>query len=264
MRIRALETLALAFVTASVLVTPSRVDFSAVQAAAREQAATASPPDGDDAAVPILPKRRAPAQSPAPPPPLPSGADRVTPLTLEATIRRQTAAGPGYTRRQTITRTAERIHVAPSEGPEWLFERNPVDSRRVSGFLIDHASRAIVFHSDTDLRNVFAIPGWAYALTLGFDPSLLTGLEPSAEVRTIGGIRFTRFSRANQTGEPLDIWWNEQELLPGEFATSDDTGRTQFSIESIRIAADQTVLGPPASRFREYRSVDLADWLEHR
>ncbi len=264
MRIRVRQALAIAFVTGSVLVATSPVDAFPVQAPAREQPVTRAPPDTSDGVVPIVPKRRAPLPLPPPPPALPSGADRVTPLTLDATIRRQTASGRVHAFRQTITRTAERIHVVSSDGPEWLFERNPVDTRRVSGILIDHASRTIVFHSDTDLRNMFAIPGWAHALTLGFDLSLLSNLKPSVDARTIGGIRFTRCSLARHAGEPLDVWWNAQEMLPAEFTSSDETGRIQVSIDSIRIAADQNVLRPPASRFPEYRTVDLADWLEHR
>jgi hypothetical protein len=260
MHVRVLATLVL--VSAAAVASTNRVDAVPTRTAPPpEQSVTAPPSDSDDLVVPILPKRRTSIPPPLPPPTLPFGADRIAPLTLDATIRRQTAAGRVHVLRQKITRTPERIHVAPGTGPEWLFERNPVDSRRVSGFLIDHASRSIVFHSDADLRAMFAVPGWAYVLTLGFDVSLLDGLKPSDDIRRIGGIRFTRFSRARQPGGLSDIWWNAEHLFPAEFVTSDSTGRARFSIDRIR-AADLQVLRPPSSRFPEYGLVDLADWLE--
>jgi hypothetical protein len=152
--------------------------------------------------------------------------------------------------------------VASGDGPEWLYERNPVDPRRVSAYLVDHAARAIVFHTDSDLRNELAIAGWAQVLTLGFDHTQLAGAISSAEVPTIDGVAFTRFTVARD-GKPLEVWWNAAQLLPAEFSSIDATGRTRLSIQRIR-AVDETVLQRPQSRFPQYRGVDLAEWLEER
>ena len=56
--------------------------------------------------------------------------------------------------------------------------RNSVDPRRVSGMLIDHASRSIVVHEESDLRSRLGIDGWAEALLLGLDPAVV--LRPSS------------------------------------------------------------------------------------
>ena len=108
-----------------------------------------------------LPARRAPEAPLSVLPALPAGADQIAPMTLELVVK---------TRRQTITRTADRIHVR-GQGNEWLFVRNVRDSRRVSGTLVDHAARAIVFHDESDLRSMLGMNGWADALNLGFEPT---------------------------------------------------------------------------------------------
>jgi hypothetical protein len=154
------------------------------------------------------------------------------------------------------------VHVAPSEGPEWLYERNPVDTSRVSGLLIDHTTKTIVFYSDSDLRNMLAIPGWAHVIALGFDPALLAGSKPSHDVRTIDDMPFTRF-RIGAGDQSQDVWWNAEQLLPATFVKRDHEGSIRYAVERIRRAIDENVLRPPASRFPDYRSVDLADWLEH-
>lgn len=228
---------------------------------ARAAAAPFPEAEADDTVVPTAPARRALSPAAPPPPALPPGAEAVIPLTLDVTIRKQTPAGHRRVVRQTITRTAARVHVAPSEGPEWLYERNPVDPRRVSGFLVDHATKTIVLHTDSDLRNMLAIPGWAHVITLGFDIALLAGAKPSHDVRTIDGMLFTRFGIATR-GQSENLWWNAEQSLPATFVKRGHGGSIRYAVERIRRRIDESVLRPPASRFPDYRSVDLADWLE--
>ena len=56
-----------------------------------------------------------------------------------------TWAGPQVTAHDVTARHSHNRSHASRDGrdtdKEWLFERNPVDRRRVSGYLIDHQSR---------------------------------------------------------------------------------------------------------------------------
>ena len=82
----------------------------------------------------VRPTRRAPDAPPKPAPELPTGAQQLTPLTLHVVIAQTAGGGRALTERQTVSRTTTQVHIAMS-GREWLFERNPVDPRRVSGML---------------------------------------------------------------------------------------------------------------------------------
>jgi hypothetical protein len=197
---------------------------------------------------------------PAPPPDLPSRAKEVRPLVFDVTIRQQGRQGQVRVVRESVTRTVDRIHIRRADGPEWLFERNAVDMRRASGYLIDHASRSVVFYSDSDLRARFAISGWAHVLTLGFDTRLLEEWTRSPIVRTLGGMRFTKFVGAGTTR--AEVWWNADNVLPAEYVMRDAEGTTKLSLANVRAADDLGVLEPPSSRFPEYPELDLADWLE--
>jgi len=218
---------------------------------------------GDDAVVPIPPARRAPDPPPPPPPSLPPGANDVVPLTLEVHIRTEDAGGHVQTVRQTVSRAADRLHVHTVNGAEWYFERNVRDPRRVSGFLVDHASRAIVIYSDSDVRNELGLPGWAFVVTLGLDPGRLADLEPSGEVRTVDRVRFTRYTTSRSDAAAPVVWWSDQHVLPGEFVTRNETGSTRVSVERARAGVNANVLQPPSFRFPDYRVIDFADWQEH-
>lgn len=127
-----------------------------------------------------IPERRAVIVPVAAPDELPPGADVVASQTLDVVTRVQPIEGDAVTVRETITRTVDRIHLS-SAGREWLFVRNTRDPRRVSGTLVDHAARAVVFYDESDLRNLVGLNGWADTLKLGFEP----GLQVE---RTVGGI----------------------------------------------------------------------------
>jgi hypothetical protein len=212
--------------------------------------------DAGDLAVPVLPVRRPAPSAPPVPPELPPGADRVTPLTVHLTITTR-ARGRARAIAQTVTRTADRVHVAAASGAEWLFERNPVDPRRASGFFIEHTARTIVAYSDSDLRAMLGIPGWAHILTMGVDARTLATLSASAETRAVGGLRFVRMSGGPAHAPTL--WWNADQLLPAEFVTREGGS---LRVERLTAVADLGLVRPPDLRFPTYRMIELADWLE--
>ncbi len=218
--------------------------------------------EANSAPVLVLPTRRTADAPPAAPPALPAAAERVTPLTLEMVVRWKPAAGRAQTLQQTVSRTADRVHVAARHGREWLFERNIRDPRRVSGFLIDHASQAIVAHEESDLRMMMGLRGWADVVMFGFDRDVLGDYKRTAQTRTIGGLRFARYATDRTHAWTRELWWSEEYLLPGEFTTGDSKGFTRFSIKHLRAGVDLSLLRPPESRFPAYRVFSVADWLE--
>jgi hypothetical protein len=214
-------------------------------------------------AFPIIPAvRRTPEARPATPPPLPAAADCVAPLTLDVRIHRQVKARRREDWRQTIQRTADRIHVSGADGREWLFERNVRDTRRVSGSLVDHDSRTIVVYEESDLRNAVGIAGWANVLALGLDPDWFGSLVPTVEMRIVNGIRAVRHTPVDRRGNPSEVWWAADEALPVAFTIADGTATTRLSVERVAAGADAALLRPPASRFPHYAIVQFADWLE--
>jgi len=213
--------------------------------------------EDDDLTVPVLPARRLVAAAPTAPPPLPPGADRVRPLTLD--VRLTTRAGKReHARAQTVTRAFDRVHVATTTGVEWLFERNPVDPRRVSASAVQHADKVIVVYSESDLRMALGIPGWTHVLTMGVDAPAVTATV-SGQARTMAGLRFTRAAVAPDGGRGR-LWWNAEQLLPLEYGAAD--GSTSLAVVKIAAGADTARLAAPETRFPGYRVVELADWLE--
>jgi len=208
--------------------------------------------------------RRAPEARPADPSPLPAAADHIAPLTLDVRIHRQVPAGRTEDWRQSIHRTADRIHVSGAGRREWLFERNVRDARRVSGSLIDHDSKTIVVYEESDLRNAVGIAGWANVLALGLDPDWFGSMVPSAEMRTVNGIRAVRHTPVDRRGNPSEVWWATDEALPVAFTIADGTAITRLSVERVTAGADAALLRPPAFRFPDYAIVQFADWLERR
>lgn len=231
------------------------------QPAARREtpstAGSAADSDRDDLAVPVLPARRLATPAPAAPPALPLGADRVRPLTLDVRLTTR-AGGRVATRTQTVTRSKDRVHVATATGVEWLFERNPVDPRRVAASAVQHAEKTIVVYSESDVRTVLGIPGWAHVLTMGVDAHAVTAAGP-AEARTLAGLRFLK-ARIQPGDRGGTLWWNADELLPLEFATGGSGVR--LAVVKISPGAEPARLRAPEVRFPGYRVVEFADWLE--
>ena len=186
----------------------------------------------------------------------------LTPSTIRLVVQHEKKGSRAA--RQTISRTADRTHIVESDGREWLFERNPVDPRRVSASLIQHAAQVIVLHSETDLRMTLGIRGWADVLTLGFDHEALRRYRPTPDVRVIDGIRFVRYVPSEKATSLNEVWWSDKEVLPSRFSVAQADGLTRVMIESMTDRVDSELLVPPVSRFPKYRVVDLADWLEKR
>lgn len=211
----------------------------------------------DDLAVPVLPARRLATPAPDAPPALPPGADRVRPLTVEVRLTTRTGGRAG-TRAQTVTRSKDRVHVATATGVEWLFERNPVDPRRVAASAVRHAEKTIVVYSESDLRMALGIPGWAHVLTMGVDARAMTAAG-AAEARTLAGLRFHKV-RVEPGERGRTLWWNAEQLLPLEYAA----GGTGASLAVVKISpgAEPARLWAPEVRFPGYRVVEFADWLE--
>lgn len=164
--------------------------------------------------------------------------------------------------RQTVSRTRDRIHIAGGGGREWLFERNVVDPRRVSGLLMDHRTRTIVLHEESELRNMLGVNGWADVLLLGLDASALHGLEPTGHTRTMAGLRFVKQSTEQKNVPISEVWWNQDQALPSASVIVDATGSTRVSVERLRAGVNADLLRSPSSRFPDYKVVDLAEWLE--
>lgn len=215
-----------------------------------------------DDIVLVRPTRRAPDAPLAQPPELPPAGEHITPLTLELVSRHQPGKGHTYTVRQTVSRTLDRIHIVVGDGREWLFERNAVDPRRVSGLLIVHARRMIVLHEESDLRNRLGVNGWADVLMLGLDPNVLRQLKPTRQTRTINGIRFVKQAPHEANAGVSDVWWSEEHTLPSAFVISHGAGSTRVSVERLRAGVTADLLRSPSSRFPTYKMIDLAESLE--
>ena len=219
---------------------------------------------GERLAPPAEPARR-PLEHVLPSvPPLPKGAEQVSPITVELEVVRKPADGEAQRAHHVVTRTVDRIHVAVEGGPEWLFERNAIDPRRVSGVRVDHEEKVAIFYSDTDLRNMRGIPGWAHVLTLGLDEQRLAGPVASHDARTISGLRFTRMQVRDNEGQGSDVWWNQEHLLAAVSSASGSGGWVQTTIRRVTAIIDRRLLESTAVRFPQFRQVDLAEWLEHR
>jgi hypothetical protein len=182
-------------------------------------------------------------------------------MTVEVVVRRQPAGEPASTIRRTINRSAARVHVL-DRNREWLFERNPVDPRRASATLVDHAAHALIRYEESELRNMLGFSGWASVFMLGLDPTLLAHLTPSGQTRQLSGLTFAEYSSTRGDGTSAHVWWHAPQSLPSHFALRDSAGVVEVSITHLRHGVDKTLMEPPARRFPNYSQFDLADWLE--
>lgn len=197
--------------------------------------------------------------APQGPPPLPPSALTLRPATVEMRI----STGSG-TRRQRVTRTADRVHLASNGEREWLYVRNPVDPRRVTGMLIDHRQRVVVVYEDSDLRNHLGIRGWLDVIALGFDASVLESMRPTGRVKRAYGLAFSQHVSAQPQGDVEDVWWSESDFVPLEVVrrAADGRRRATSRIEAYRSEVDSQVLRDPSVRFTGYQQVGFPDWLE--
>lgn len=209
------------------------------------------------------PVRRPAVVAPAGLPALPATADTAPSMTLDVDLHPlDPGRGTGPVR-QRIIRTRDRIHV--TMGPqEWLLERNLVDPRRVAGYLVDHASRTIVFHDESDLRNRLGIGGWAHAFTLGFEVGILAQRLRTGESRDVDGVRFVRYAPAPDGPAEPDVWWSDTDSVATGFIRGAGAGAARVEVRHVETTVDLASLRLPAERFPGYASVDLAEWLEGR
>lgn len=128
--------------------------------------------------------------------------------------------------------------------------------------MTEHGSKVIVLYGETDLRMTLGIRGWADVLALGFDKQLLAGYKRTQDARTVGGIRFARYTRASKSAKSDEVWWSDEQVLASSFTIHSGTGFTRFSVERARSGVDSALLRPAQQRFPQYRAVDVADWLE--
>lgn len=104
----------------------------------------------------VSPQRISPPQTSPGLPPLPADADQVKAVTMDVRFQGRPA---------TVVRTATRVLIR-ADAREWLFERNPVDVRRVSATIAEHNYKTIVSYEESDVRNLLGINGWADVLDL--------------------------------------------------------------------------------------------------
>lgn len=209
--------------------------------------------------VPVSPIRNQAAVPPGPPPALPAEATKLAPATIEMQI----STGAGL-RRQVVTRTVDRVHVSAGPEREWLYQRNPTDARRVSGFLIDHPQHVIVRYDESDLRNNFGIRGWIDVLTMGFDSGALEGMGTTRDRRFINGLPCEPYVAERPEAVVREVCWSRQDLLPVEVRGrgADGTTKVNVSVLSVRRTVQNGLMAEPSTRFPGYRIIDLPDWLE--
>lgn len=194
-------------------------------------------------------------------PELPAAAERIAPLTLHLVLTPE-GGPPREVVQQKVTRTAARVHIVASDGAEWFFEQNPLDTRRGSGYLVQHAIRTIIVHEDSELRNLLGLTGWAQILSLGYDTETLSNLSATPAARVLNGIEFVRYTSKASDADPTELWWSSNDVLADGFTLTRPEGRWRVTISSVTREVDSKVLESPIARLPEYRVVTLSEWLE--
>ncbi len=185
-------------------------------------------------------------------------------MTLDVVVRHEGGGQPSSPLAQTVTRTAKRVHVQQSSDREFLYVQNPNDPARVSGWVVLHDEKVIVRYDESELRNWQGVRGWLDVLTLGVDLSTVSGPPVPLAIKDVEGLTFVRHDRPRARGEADEIWWCQNQLLPLEVVRRLPEGSTIVTVARIRPQVATELLDSPEIRFPNYRSVDLAEWLEHR
>lgn len=200
-------------------------------------------------------------QGPSAPAPVP---EQVGPAwSIHLTTERTDARGTRRLAGQTVVRTGERVTLVPDGSrKEWVFEKNPLDARRVSGYLVDHDARQVLMHHESDLRNRERLSGWSDVWHMRFDPKELGRMIRTDERSTIGGVPFVRYQRHAGLGV-TQVDWNHEHGLPGRVEVRDADGLTVLRIDRLT-REDGTSPGDPRFRYPDYEILDVADLGEHR
>jgi hypothetical protein len=249
------QTIPVALLVAAAIVTIAAMKLRHEPGAELAQYRPPVPPPRTSSAPPVIPE----------PPALPDGADSLSPVRFTVTTTWTDARGQRRTV-QHVTRSVDRVHLL-MEGTrkEWLFERNPVDRRRVSGYLVDHDARQILAYQESDLRNEQQLRGWRDALLMRFDPGSLSGLQPSNENTSVFGWTFSRhLAPAGAQDGVVEVWWSDQLLLPLRLTVRERGVMTTSTIDRLAVPASLVVLDDPRVRFRGYASLDVTDSRERR
>lgn len=216
--------------------------------------------DGVNASSLVIPPVRS-ERSDAEPfvlPDVPAGLAR--PLAVTAEL--QTLRGTAIEQRKTVTRAADRVHVALSEqGMEWLFVRNPVDVRRVSASRVDHGRRTIVEYDESELRSTGLARGWADVVSLGVPPEALQALRPTGRKATLAGFEFSeRLPAEDGEGDVRELWWSDEASAPLRVAQA--RNGSYIVVTSLGASVDAALLLDPRRRFPAYVVMDIADFRE--
>lgn len=184
-------------------------------------------------------------------------------LTLELEVGRRDGDRT-VVQRKTFTRTSDRVHVSTgSHSPEWLFVQNPVDRRRVSATMIDHANRILIEYDESELRNAGLGRGWADVVSFGVGPEALAELEPTGRHEWAHGARFGEKSAANGAKRPIaGFWWSDELAAPLRMSTGEAGARFELITRSLRLEADPRLVTDPRVRHPTYAVMDVADYRE--
>jgi hypothetical protein len=215
---------------------------------------------------PVLPSRNSLAPPAIPDPPsLPAGAETLPPMRFTATTTWSGPQGRRTTSLQ-VTRTVDRMHLLlQGTDKEWLFERNPVDRRRVSGYLIDHGARQILMHQESDLRNDQQLRGWADALMMRFDPAALPRLRRTDQHDSAFGAAFTRHVAGDIKADGVvEVWWSDALLLPLRLHVRQRDVLVTSVLSQLETPAALTMLADPRGRLTAYEVLEVADSHERR
>ena len=214
---------------------------------------------------PELPQRKSAPRGPIPPlPDVPEHFDTLAPITAKFVIR----YSAGDTSREfthVVARTPNRVYVAfEGQGQEWLFLRNPVDGRRVTGQLIDHHQKAVLEFHESDLANAHVVGGWADVMTLGISLGQLEKMHATGESQVHQGIAFERYvgKTADERTSQVEVWWSAEYALPWKIRRTMAQGEWVQELIALGRNVDQAFLKDPLKRFSEYATMDVVDWRE--
>jgi hypothetical protein len=162
-----------------------------------------------------------------------------------------------------VIRTLDRVYVDyQGQGQEWLFLRNPLDARRVSGHLVDHQERAVLHFYQSDLANAPIVRGWNDVITMGIS---IDALRATGEIQWHHGITFERYvskGSVNEEEPQVEVWWSAEQALPWKISRTNAKGSWVQEIVELSRSFDSTLLEEPARRYPEYKALDVVDWRE--
>jgi hypothetical protein len=192
------------------------------------------------------------------------GADAISAMTLRVRTVRHEAGRPPAVTRQAIFRSRDRLLIQPDDGiVEWLFVRNPIDRRRVSGYLVDHESKHVIVHDESALRHGQHIHGWRDVFMLRFDPAVLVTLQSDGRRRTLGAIEFEHYVSPGSTTEGIiDVWWSPTALFASEVTIKQGPVTITSIVDTLDAVVPEWALSTPTVRFPSYQAFDSDDALE--